>query len=269
MAGAHAGKPGAAPGKRPFSGTVTVSRRAGSEAESRRAGSESRAVTPQALAAARIAGRAQRQGRPLPLRDRAQPGAARRLDRARARLGVVAIDTETTSPRPDAGRRCAASRSRSRRTRPATCRSPIARRRRRRRRPVRRRDCARQIPEREALAALKPLLEDRGVLKIGAGPQVRLADVRAARHRAAPYDDTMLMSYVLDAGRCGHGMDALASATSTTRRSTSTTSPAPAKRRSTFDCVAIDKAARICRRGRRHRRCGCGRCSSRAWSPST
>ena len=25
----------------------------------------------------------------------------------------------------------------------------------------------------------------------------------------APYDDTMLMSYVLDAGRSGHGLDAL------------------------------------------------------------
>ena len=52
------------------------------------------------------------------------------------------------------------------------------------------------------------------------------------------------MSYVLDAGRLGHGMDALGEALSSiTRRSTSTRSPARGKAQVTFDCVAVDKAA--------------------------
>ena len=37
-----------------------------------------------------------------------------------------------------------------------------------------------QIPEGDALEALKPLLTDAGVLKIGRGFQVRLAGLRAA-----------------------------------------------------------------------------------------
>jgi len=67
-----------------------------------------------------------------------------------------------------------------------------------------------QIPESEALARLKPLLENPGVLKIGHG--LKSAVVVLARHgiTLAPFDDVMLMSYVLDAGLGGHGIDELA-----------------------------------------------------------
>jgi DNA polymerase-1 len=67
-----------------------------------------------------------------------------------------------------------------------------------------------QISEADALAALKSVLEDPGVLKVGQNVkfELQLLAVRGIEMRA--YEDTMLMSYVLDAGRFGHGIDALA-----------------------------------------------------------
>ena len=66
-----------------------------------------------------------------------------------------------------------------------------------------------QIPLPAALAALKPLLEDPGVLKIG--QNLKYDQLVLSRHgiAIAPLDDTMLLSYVLDGGRHGHGMDEL------------------------------------------------------------
>ena len=68
-----------------------------------------------------------------------------------------------------------------------------------------------QIPLKKALAALKPLLEHPGVLKIG--QNLKYDCLVLGRHgiEVAPFDDTMLLSYVLDGGRHGHGMDELAS----------------------------------------------------------
>jgi DNA polymerase-1 len=67
-----------------------------------------------------------------------------------------------------------------------------------------------QIPIREALAALKPLLEDRSVLKIAQNLKYDLVVMNRHGIDVASYDDTMLISYVLDAGTSGgHGMDAL------------------------------------------------------------
>ena len=67
-----------------------------------------------------------------------------------------------------------------------------------------------QIPAREALAALKVLLEDRSVLKVAQNLKYDLVMMHRHGIDVAPYDDTMLISYVLDAGLNGtHGMDAL------------------------------------------------------------
>ena len=66
-----------------------------------------------------------------------------------------------------------------------------------------------QLPMADVLAALKPILEDDSILKIG---QNMKYDAKIfARHgiEVAPIDDTMLMSYALNAGLHGHGMDAL------------------------------------------------------------
>jgi DNA polymerase-1 len=67
-----------------------------------------------------------------------------------------------------------------------------------------------QMSEGDALALLKPLLEDPAVLKIG--HNIKFHRLVLARHgiELAPVDDVMLMSYVLDAGRGAHGIGALA-----------------------------------------------------------
>lgn len=67
-----------------------------------------------------------------------------------------------------------------------------------------------QLPLRDVLARLKPLLEDPGVLKIG--QNVKYDMTIFARHgiTLAPIDDTLLLSYALDSGRGAHGMDELA-----------------------------------------------------------
>ncbi|MFK5978431.1 MAG: DNA polymerase I [Rhizobiaceae bacterium] len=67
-----------------------------------------------------------------------------------------------------------------------------------------------QMKTSEALEILKPLLEDTSVLKIG--QNFKYDWLIFSQHGVEPkgMDDTMLMSYVLDAGRGGHGMDDLA-----------------------------------------------------------
>ena len=67
-----------------------------------------------------------------------------------------------------------------------------------------------QVPLNAALQLLKPLLEDANVLKIG--QNLKFDALVLARYSVAinALDDTMLMSYVLDGGRGGHGMDDLA-----------------------------------------------------------
>jgi DNA polymerase I len=69
-----------------------------------------------------------------------------------------------------------------------------------------------QMAESEALALLKPLLESRGVLKIAHNAKFDWHVFKQRGIETAPIDDTMLLSYALDAGATneGHGMDALA-----------------------------------------------------------
>jgi DNA polymerase I len=66
-----------------------------------------------------------------------------------------------------------------------------------------------QIPTKDAIAALKPLLEDKGVLKIGQNLKYDALVLLRYGVRIAPIDDTMLLSYALDGGRSSHGMDSL------------------------------------------------------------
>jgi DNA polymerase I len=66
-----------------------------------------------------------------------------------------------------------------------------------------------QMPLREAIALIKPLLEDASVLKIGQNMKYDMLVMARYGVQIAPIDDTMLLSYVLDGGRGGHGMDDL------------------------------------------------------------
>src|SRR5438045_156155 len=61
-----------------------------------------------------------------------------------------------------------------------------------------------------ALGALKPLLEDESILKIGQNAKFDWLIFAQRGIEVAPYDDTMLISYVLDAGRSGHELEQLA-----------------------------------------------------------
>ena len=185
--------------------------RAGSSAApaaSRKGGNGAAPLTPQSLAAARI------EAAKSAKFDRARYEAVRTVERlkawvARARdVGVVAFDTETTSLDPMQADLCGLSLAVAANE---ACYVPL----------IHRQGgdgtglfagevVADQLCVGDALAELRPLLEDRGVLKIG--QNLKFDWLVMARHgiEIAPIDDTMLMSYVLDAGRSAHGMDPLA-----------------------------------------------------------
>ncbi len=66
-----------------------------------------------------------------------------------------------------------------------------------------------QLPLETVIAKLKPLLEDPSVLKIAQNAKYDIAVLSRYGIEVAPIDDTMLISYVLEAGLHGHGMDEL------------------------------------------------------------
>jgi len=71
-----------------------------------------------------------------------------------------------------------------------------------------------QIDRDQAVAALKPLLEDDSVIKIGQNIKYDINVLSRYGIDVAPVDDTMIISFTLDAGRGevgmgGHGMDEL------------------------------------------------------------
>ncbi|MEC3860718.1 DNA polymerase I [Mesobacterium sp. TK19101] len=66
-----------------------------------------------------------------------------------------------------------------------------------------------QIPLNDALDALKPLLEDPAVMKIGQNMKYDAKVLRRYGIDVAPIDDTMLMSYAMHGGEHSHGMDFL------------------------------------------------------------
>jgi DNA polymerase I len=99
-----------------------------------------------------------------------------------------------------------------------------------------------QIAEADALAAMKPLLEDFGVLKIGQNFKFDWQVFALRGIEIAPYDDTMLMSYVVDAGRSDHGLDPLAGRYFNHQTIDFNDVTKAGKTKVTFDCVDINKA---------------------------
>jgi DNA polymerase-1 len=67
-----------------------------------------------------------------------------------------------------------------------------------------------QMTVAEALALMKPMLEDGAVLKIGHNMKYDWKIFARNGVQVAPIDDTMLMSYALHGGLHNHGMDVLA-----------------------------------------------------------
>ena len=64
-----------------------------------------------------------------------------------------------------------------------------------------------QIMLEDAIAHLKPLLENPAVLKIGQNLKYDLQVLRRYGTGISPFDDTMLLSYATESGENGHGMD--------------------------------------------------------------
>ena len=64
-----------------------------------------------------------------------------------------------------------------------------------------------QIDLKDAIARLRPLLENPGVLKIGQNLKYDLQVLRRYGTDIRPIDDTMLLSYAMESGENGHGMD--------------------------------------------------------------
>ncbi|HET9717504.1 MAG TPA: DNA polymerase I [Pseudolabrys sp.] len=69
--------------------------------------------------------------------------------------------------------------------------------------------CDGQLAEREALQALKPILEDNCILKIGHDIKRDWLVLACRGIRLGAFDDTMLMSYVLDAGKGAHDIESV------------------------------------------------------------
>ena len=99
-----------------------------------------------------------------------------------------------------------------------------------------------QIKTTDALAALKPLLTDTGVLKIG--HDLKFDSVVLAQHgiAMAPIEDTILISYVLDAGRAKHDKESLAESWFGHKAVGFGELTGSGKSRITFDQAPIDKA---------------------------
>ncbi len=234
-----------APGEGAKAATSPLTRPASPGDRSDQGRGEERGLTPVSLAASRA-----EQARTAKI-DRSKYECVRTLPRlkewvARAYdLGVVAVDTETTSLDPMTANLCGFSLALSPNE---ACYvplghteggaaggggdlfSPEAKL------------CADQIPEADALKVLKKLLEDRSVLKIAQNMKYDWLIFAQRGIMIEGYDDTMLISYVLDAGKGGHGMDELAKRWLNHDTIEFADVAGSGKSKVTFDCVAIDKA---------------------------
>jgi DNA polymerase I len=99
-----------------------------------------------------------------------------------------------------------------------------------------------QLSQDRALALLKPVLEDRSILKIGQNMKYDWLIFAERNVNMVSLDDTMLISYVLDAGKSGHGMDELAQHWLGHQCISYREVAGSGRSAITFDQVALDKA---------------------------
>ncbi|WP_286829074.1 MULTISPECIES: DNA polymerase I [Kordiimonas] len=99
-----------------------------------------------------------------------------------------------------------------------------------------------QIAKADVIGALKPLMEDLAVLKIGQNLKYDMSILAREGINLYPIDDTMLMSYALDAGKHGHGMDELAGIHLDMTPISFKEVAGTGKNQITFDKVPLDKA---------------------------
>ena len=100
-----------------------------------------------------------------------------------------------------------------------------------------------QMPLSKAVKCLKPLLEDPAVMKVGQNLKYDALVLSRYGIDLAPMDDTMLISYALDCGAGGHGMDELAKRHLDHDTIKFSDVAGTGKKQKTFDEIDIDKAA--------------------------
>jgi len=99
-----------------------------------------------------------------------------------------------------------------------------------------------QVPFDRAIEILKPLLENAGVLKIGQNIKYDMAIFAKYGIELGPVDDTMLLSFVLEGGLHGHGMDELSELHLGIKPISYKEVAGTGKAQVTFDKVPLEKA---------------------------
>lgn len=103
-------------------------------------------------------------------------------------------------------------------------------------------DAPEQLPLNDVLDALKPMLEDPAIMKVGQNLKYDMVILARYGITLAPIDDTMLISYALDTGRGGHGMDELSKRHLGHAPTPFAEVAGKGKAKVTFDKVPLDKA---------------------------
>jgi DNA polymerase-1 len=103
-------------------------------------------------------------------------------------------------------------------------------------------DRPKQIDFQKCLEILKPILEDDSVLKIAQNAKYDWQMLAAHDIHVHPIDDTMMISYVLEAGLHGHGMDELSEMYLDHKPIPYKEVAGTGKSQVTFDYVSLDKA---------------------------
>ncbi len=102
---------------------------------------------------------------------------------------------------------------------------------------------SKQIPLDKAVALLKPMLEDESILKVGQNLKYDALVLSRYGINLTAIDDTMLISYTLDCGVGGHGMDELAKRWLDHDTIKFSDLAGTGKKQKTFDEIDIEKAA--------------------------
>ena len=105
-------------------------------------------------------------------------------------------------------------------------------------------DAITQMAEADVLKILRPLLEDDSVLKVGQNLKYDALMFLQRGIRLDPIDDTMLISYVLEGGLHGHGMDEPSQLHLSHTPITFSEVTGKGKDKITFDCVPVAEATK-------------------------
>ncbi|MEC7943675.1 MAG: DNA polymerase I [Pseudomonadota bacterium] len=99
-----------------------------------------------------------------------------------------------------------------------------------------------QLARTRVIEMLKPLLEDPGILKVGHNIKYDMQVMARYGVEVGPIDDTMLLSYVLEGGLHGHGLDELAALHLGHTNIKFSEVAGTGKNQVSFDHVPLDKA---------------------------